>query len=226
MTSQTKKHGVFQWGFIALALLIPSIVLNIFQYTRQYGQFHVGVPVVGVIDGDSLVLEGKSRIRLRHADAPELKFCGGKEAKKELESLVTGKRVRIDEQVADKYGRGMALVYVGDVLVNEKMLESGWARYHSDTSSKEYILKRTSQTAKAGRRGIYGICQSTDIPDKKGCIIKGNFDSNSDAKTYYTPDCAQYKFTVVEKDVGESWFCSEREALTAGFTKAKTCRGN
>lgn len=210
---------------LSVALLL-SITVNVFQYLRQDTSGILGVPVIGVIDGDTLVLEGKSRIRLRHADAPELEFCGGKEAKKELESLVTGKRVRIDEQVADKYGRGMALVYVGKVLVNEKMLESGWTRYHSDTSSKEDILKRVSQTAKAGRRGIYGICQSTDISDKKGCVIKGNFDSNSDAKTYYTPDCAQYKFTVIEKDVGESWFCSEKEAQAAGFTKAKTCRGN
>lgn len=212
-------------GILSVVLLF-SIVLNVFQYFRSNSSEIIGVSVIGVIDGDTLVLEGKSRIRLRHADAPELEFCGGKEAKKELESLVNTKRVRIDEQVADKYGRGMALVYVGDVLVNEEMLESGWARYHSDTSSKENILKRTSQTAKAARRGMYGMCQSIDVPDKQGCIIKGNFDSNSDAKTYYTPDCAQYKFTVIEKDVGESWFCTEKEAQAAGFTKAKTCKGN
>jgi len=224
MAIKKNISSVTPWGLIALILLIPSVALNIYQFFRQNTPAALGVPVVGVIDGDTLVLEGKSRIRLRHADAPELEFCGGREAKKELESLVSGKRVRIDEQVADKYGRGMALVYVGDVLVNEKMLQSGWARYHSDISSKEDELKGVSRTAKEGRLGIYGKCQSTDIPDKKGCVIKGNFDSNSDAKTYYTPDCAQYRFTVIEKDVGESWFCSEKEALEAGFVKAKTCK--
>lgn len=219
-----KKNTTFPFVQILKIIAVPSLLLNILLLLNISHNSNIGVPVIGVIDGDTLVLEGKSRIRLRHADAPELEFCGGKEAKKELESLVSGKRVRIDEQVADRYGRGMALVYVDNVLVNEKMLQSGWARYHSDSSSQEEELKSVSQSAKAGRLGIYGKCQSTDVPDKKGCVIKGNFDSNSDAKTYYTPDCAQYHFTVVEKDVGESWFCSEKEAQAAGFVKAKTCK--
>ena len=64
-----------------------------------------GIRVLGVIDGDTIVLEGKEKIRLRYADAPELAYCGGKEAKTFLEKLVVGKKVRIDQQIPDQYGR-------------------------------------------------------------------------------------------------------------------------
>ena len=60
-----------------------------------------GVKVEGVIDGDTLVLEGNAKIRLRSADAPELEFCGGQEAKAELEKLVSGKTVQIKEKIMD-----------------------------------------------------------------------------------------------------------------------------
>jgi hypothetical protein len=28
---------------------------------------------------------------------------------------------------------------------------------------------------------------------------------------------------IVEKDLGEDWFCTEKEAIKAGFTKASNC---
>ncbi|MFH0762508.1 MAG: hypothetical protein V1925_01290, partial [Candidatus Omnitrophota bacterium] len=55
------------------------------------------------------------------------------------------------------------------------------------------------------------------------CVIKGNYDKNSSLSNYYFPGCPQYEFTIVEKDLGENWFCTEKEAQAAGFTKAKNC---
>ena len=93
-------------------LLVPSLFLNIFFF-HQIKKNEEGIKVLGVIDGDTLVLEGKVRVRLRNMDAPELELCGGKEAKEELEKLVSGKKVVVQEQVIDQWGRPMALVYVG-----------------------------------------------------------------------------------------------------------------
>ena len=182
-----------------------------------------GVKVIGVIDGDTLVLEGKSKVRLRFADAPELDLCGGKEAKELLEDLVVEKNVRIDEQIPDQYGRGMAMVYMGETSINKEMLTSGWVRYHHDSTDKTEVMKQAGTYAKEGKLGVYGKCQSKDVPDKPGCIIKGNIDKNSGKKTYYLPTCAQYNFAVVEKDIGEGWYCGEKDAIAAGYTKAKTC---
>ena len=52
-------------------------------------------------------------------------------------------------------------------------------------------------------------------------MIKGNIDDNSTRRNYYLPDCAQYKFTIVEKTWVRIGFCTESEARKAGFIKAK-----
>ncbi|MCJ7804697.1 hypothetical protein MUP35_03135, partial [Patescibacteria group bacterium] len=52
-------------------LLLPSIFLNVFFF-HEIKKNEEGIKVLGVIDGDTLVLEGKVRLRLRNIDAPEL----------------------------------------------------------------------------------------------------------------------------------------------------------
>jgi len=208
---------------LVLGALIASVILNVVLLAKG-NRVDSGVPVIGVIDGDTLVLDSKTRVRLRYADAPELEFCGGKEAKDLLESLVVGKTVRITEQVPDQYGRAMAIVYEGNTLVNREMLESGWVRYHHDNTELTDELKAVADEAKGSGRGIFGACQSKENTEHPKCIIKGNIDKANDAKRYYIPGCAQYAFTVVEEDVGEQWFCTESEARKAGYVKAETCR--
>lgn len=58
-----------------------------------------GIKVLAVLDGDTILLDGKVKLRLRHMDTPELEFCGGPEAKKLLESLVKDKKVVLQEYI-------------------------------------------------------------------------------------------------------------------------------
>lgn len=211
--------------FIALIIaLLGSIGLNLYQWQNKPAPTD-GYRVEGVIDGDTLVLEGKVKIRLRATDAPELKFCGGQEAKAYLEKLVSGQRVLIKEKIMDLRGRPMALVYVNETLINEKMIESGWAKYHSDVITKKKELKAAQAQAKENQRGIWSeLCRQTENKAQPECNIKGNIDDNARGrKIYYYPGCPQYNFTVVEKDMGEDWFCSREAAQAAGFAKAKNC---
>lgn len=209
---------------IIYIFLAVSIAFNLLFFNHQ-SPLDPGIKVIGVIDGDTLVLDGKVRLRLRHIDAPELQFCGGEAAKNLLTELAGGEKVRVEEKIMDTQGRPMALVYVGDSLINEKMLESGWARYHSDKTTQTDVLKAVAAKAKDLKLGVYNPqCYQTENPNNPKCNIKGNLDKNSAARLYYLPNCAQYKFTIVEKDIGEDWFCTEKEAVAAGFTKAATCR--
>ncbi|MCX6816899.1 MAG: thermonuclease family protein [Candidatus Beckwithbacteria bacterium] len=206
---------------LSLILILPSLLLNYFLLNKSPGG---DIKVIGVIDGDTLVMDGKVRLRLRHIDAPELEFCGGEEAKDLLTKLVDQKKIRVEEKIMDQYGRPMALVYIGDTLVNLKMLESGWARYHSDQTSQTEPIQAVANQAKTDRLGIYSPkCYQKENPDNPKCNIKGNIDKNSTARKYYLPNCAQYAFTIVEKDIGEDWFCTEKDAQVAGFVKAATC---
>lgn len=206
-----------------LFLLFPSLILNavLIQKTKKSVE---GIKVLGVIDGDTLVLDGKVRLRLRSVDAPELDNCGGPEAKQELERFVLDKSVVVKEQIIDQMGRPMGLVYVDGKLVNKEILASGWGRFHSDTTDERENLKSAYDKAREEKLGIWGPkCRQTENPDNPKCNIKGNIDDNSDRRNYYFPGCAQYDFTIVEKDMGEGWFCSEKEAQKAGYTRSKTC---
>ena len=204
-------------------ILGASLLLNAFLLKQKSPAD--SVKVLGVIDGDTLVLAGKVRLRLRHIYAPELQFCGGQEAKTELEKMVSGKSVRIEEKIMDQQGRPMALVYQGSTLINQSMLESGWVRYHSDLTSRTDEIQAVADQAKAEHLGIYSpSCYQKENPDNPKCNIKGNIDKSTKVKKYYLPNCAQYNFTIVEKDIGEDWFCTEKEAQAAGFSRAETCK--
>lgn len=211
---------------VLLILLFPSLILNavLIQKTKKTEE---GIKVLGVIDGDTLVLDGKVRLRLRSVDAPELDNCGGPESKQELERLVSEKKVVVKEQIIDQMGRPMGLVYVDGKLVNEQILASGWGRFHSDATDERESLKAAYDKAREEKLGIWGPkCRQTENPDNPKCNIKGNIDDNSDRRNYYFPGCAQYDFTVVEKNMGEGWFCTEKEAQKAGYTRSKTCHGS
>jgi micrococcal nuclease len=204
-------------------LLGLSALLNIYLWQRPViGQ---GVKVLAVLDGDTVVLDGQVRMRLRHIDAPELANCGGQQAKDLLTSLLEGKSVQIKEEIMDTYGRPLALLYLDDTLINQSLLESGWVRYHHDTSSVEDTLKEIGKQRKDSKIGIFSeLCLQTVNPDNPKCNIKGNIDPQGDIKRYYYPGCAQYNYTLLEKDLGEQWFCTEKEAQAAGYAKAATCK--
>lgn len=209
--------------WLGFVLLIPSLLINIFLYQKSQKE-KTGILIIEVLDGDTLLLEREVRLRLREIDTPEVALCGGAEAKKVLTDLVKGKRVTLEEQIIDNWGRPMALVYVDNTLINLEMIKSGWARHHSDKTTQQKIMQEAYEQIQKEQKGIFSsLCHQTENLDNPKCNIKGNIDKNSDRRNYYFPGCPQYKTTIVEKDVGEAWFCSEKEAQAAGFTRALNC---
>ena len=189
------------------------------------GNYENNVLIIGVIDGDTIVTENKVRIRLRQIDAPELEFCGGQEAKNILTGLVENKYVRIEENIIDQQGRPMAMIYVKNIAVNQEMLASGWVRYHSDKTSQTENLIKTWDKVRLKKIGILSQkCSQTENPVNPKCNIKGNIDPDqSSSRIYQMPGCVQYKTTIVDLDRGEQWFCTEAEAVKAGYVKSKRC---
>lgn len=60
---------------------------------------------------------------------------------------------------------------------------------------------------------------STLIP-KPGCKIKGNISISTGAKLYHLPGMEDYEITRIDPIKGERWFCTEQEAIAAGWRKA------
>lgn len=78
--------------------------------------------------------------------------------------LVEGKRVRLEYDVEkrDRYGRTLAYVYVGGVMVNERLVRAGYAQvstYPPNVKYQERFLVAQREAREAGR-GLWG-----DDPD-------------------------------------------------------------
>lgn len=53
------------------------------------------------------------------------------------------------------------------------------------------------------------------------CTIKGNVSINSGERIYHVPGQEFYADTKISPRYGERWFCSEAEARSAGWRKAR-----
>lgn len=175
--------------------------------------------VVEVVDGDTFQLQSKERVRLMGVDAPELERCAGPEAKKKLTDLILNKSVELKESVTERYGRTMALVYVDGQLVNKIMMEEGFGRPDYRKNSQRDVLTTAYREAQNKKSGFWSFC----INPKSNCLIKGNIDTATYDKFYHLQYCRHYDQIVLNTAYGDSWFCSQQEALKAGFTKSKSC---
>lgn len=217
--TSVRKISPFTVIFFLIAVL--SISLNIY-FIHRIGQENM---VSEVVDGDTFQLVSGKRIRLMGVDAPEIDRCGGREAKAFLDSLISGKKVSLKEEVQESYGRTLALVYQRQVLVNEKVLEEGLARPDYRKNSQRDRLTSAYHQAQTAKKGIFsGICRQEN--PESGCLIKGNIDYATSKKFYHLPDCFHYGQIAIDKDRGERYFCTEDEALGAGFVKASGCPKN
>ncbi|MFN3188454.1 MAG: thermonuclease family protein [Candidatus Paceibacteria bacterium] len=204
--------------------------------------------VIRVIDGDTIevMYEGEKRsVRYIGVDTPETVHpskpveCMGKEASTYNSSLVAGKKVRLVKDVSDtdRYGRLLRYVYVGDVMVNELLVKEGYANvmtYPPDVKYNQHFLT-LEQEARLAKKGLWSdVCAeyvatsavSSPVvhanPNDLSCRIKGNI-SSSKEKIFHVPGCQSYEKTVINEDTGERWFCTEQEALNAGWRKALNC---
>jgi hypothetical protein len=58
-------------------------------------------------------------------------------------------------------------------------------------------------------------------PGGNGCTIKGNINSKEERIYHVDGKSPSYDDTVVDESAGERWFCSEAEALAAGWRAPK-----
>ena len=64
-------------------------------------------------------------------------------------------------------------------------------------------------------------CASACTQEQRaGGVIKGNI-SSSGERIYHVPGQRYYDKTLIHLSKGERWFCTEQEALAAGWRKAK-----
>jgi len=152
------------WAIIALLALV-----------RPVATMEEAV-VSKVIDGDTVVLVGGDTVRYIGIDTPEVRHRRGKHwvfdpqpfaeaATEENRRLVAGKRIRLemDTQGHDRYGRRLAYIYLGKLMVNEHLVRQGLARakaYRPNLRHQKKLEAAQHEAQRAGR-GIW-----TDTPHR------------------------------------------------------------
>lgn len=204
--------------------------------------------VTRVVDGDTIVVEISGReYKLRYIgiNTPEVVDprrpveCFGQEARDYNEELVLGRTVGLEKDLSetDEFGRLLRYVWIGDEMVNATLVREGYAQasaYPPDVKYQDLLSSLQSEAAGEGR-GLWGaVCQATSSPtplvgmpgacDYSGTaerVIKGNISVSSGEKIYHVPGGEFYEPTVISEGKGERWFCTEAEALAAGWRKSK-----
>lgn len=200
------------------------------------------VKVLRVIDGDTIEIEGGQKVRYIGIDTPETVHpdksiqCFGIEASNKNKELVEGKSVRLEKDVSetDRYGRLLRYVYLDDIFINKFLVEEGFAYSSTYPPDVKYqgIFKASQQKAQEQKKGLWSSCSTLEsnpqssptsaLPtDQSGCEIKGNI-SSSGEKIYHMPTQHFYNKTVIDQSKGERWFCTEQEAISAGWRRSKT----
>ena len=217
---------------LATTLILLALAFSASAHARIAGP-------ATVTDGDSLRVSG-SRIRLFGIDAPESQqtcVAGGQRwrcglsATRALRKAIAGRPVVCTERDRDRYGRIVAVCRVGGRDINAWMVSQGLALAYRKYS-RAYVAQE--RAAKAARRGLWRgdfvapwdwrrgqrLAAAAPAARTGDCRIKGNI-SRSGKRIYHVPGAQYYDRTRIDTSKGERWFCSESQALAAGWRRAK-----
>jgi micrococcal nuclease len=205
--------------------------------------------VVKIIDGDTidvLINDKVERLRLIGINTPETVDprkpveCFGKEASNKAREILTDKKVFLESDTSqgdlDKYNRLLRYVFLEDgTNFNLLMIKEGYAYEYTYQTPYKYQLefKNAQKEATSNKVGLWGdVCQisgTVSVPTTQvnytnngTCTIKGNISSTKE-KIYHIIGCGSYDKTTIDETKGEKWFCTEQEAIDAGWRKALNC---
>jgi micrococcal nuclease len=131
-------------------------------------------PIVAqVVDGDTIRLEGGTRVRLVQVDAPEIGQgeCYARNSRRALATLIppgTEVRLAADPRLdkRDRFGRALRYVFVGRQNINVVLVRQGAAApyfFNDELGRFAARLLRAAQQARAAHRGLWRACGATEL---------------------------------------------------------------
>jgi len=130
------------------------------------------IKVVRVIDGDTIEIEEKIKVRYIGINSPEIyhdstgkktgEQCFAQEAYLKNKELVEGKTITLVRDVSDKdkYGRLLRYVYIDDLFINDYLIKNGFAKIMTIKPDVKYSLefKALEKESKTNNLGIWSKC--------------------------------------------------------------------
>ncbi len=121
-----------------------------------------------VIDGDTIVLSDKRKVRYIGINTPEIgrdkipSECYAKESTNINTQLVSGQEIEMEKDISevDKYGRLLRYVWENNVFINEFLVRQGYAKLETIPPDTRYnlLFKSAEIEAKENGRGLWGKC--------------------------------------------------------------------
>jgi micrococcal nuclease len=149
-------------------LALAALVLTLAATAADAGQ-NLTATVIRIVDGDTIYVRFNGhteKVRYIGMNTPETRHPtmgaqpGGREATAVNQKLVEGKAVRLelDVQERDLYGRLLAYVYVGDVMVNAELVRLGYAQVMTIPPNVKYaaLFVKLQREARQAARGLWG----------------------------------------------------------------------
>ena|SRR3989344_5433832 len=159
---------------IVFILILAQLALLSIYYPRITGEFvkedykKESAFATRVIDGDTIIINNNTKVRLLGINTPEKDMRGYGEAKDFLKQI-ENKSIEIlrDSEDIDKYGRKLRYVFYNNQLINIEILKNGMGAYFMiDKLKYESGLKDSEKFAMDNQLGLW--LQSRNIC--AGCI--------------------------------------------------------
>jgi endonuclease YncB( thermonuclease family) len=178
-----------------------------------------------VKDGDTVVVAGVT-VRLKGVDAPEQADKYGPDATEGMRDIVgdwlrcglTGEKTH-DREVG--YCTNAAHQDIGEAIIKKGLALA------CECFSDRYVPFEQPDALARLPRASYCIKDKVAVPlitppppTQLACLIKGNINSKGE-HIYHMPGQRFYNKTDIDPSKGERWFCTEDEAIGAGWRKSK-----
>ena len=179
--------------------------------------------VVGIVDGDTLVLAGGAKVRVLGIDAPEMERDGrpadflAHKAKATLGDLTLNRTISLtyDRLRYDHYGRLLAYLFLPDhTLVNTELVRRGLARVYFIAPNLRYQkdLLAAQQEAIEAQRGVWRQLLKQDEPFYLG---------NRRSLRLHRPKCP---LAAPMAKANQVRFTSLKEAYLQGYSPCRSCK--
>lgn len=208
--------------------------------------------MVGIIDGDTIdVLDAQHanfRIRLQGIDAPEKRQAFGDVSRQNLGELVAGKKVEVEWQKRDQYGRIVGKVFCDSRDVCLEQIKAGLAWHYKDYEKEQSeddrrLYAEAELTARSQKLGLWhdsapvqpwefrhhpqlsSASSANEPPQHTASPTEttdndGSIRGNKSSKIYHWPGCPNYDDIAPQNRLP---FRTREEAESAGYRAARNC---
>jgi endonuclease YncB( thermonuclease family) len=175
---------------------------------------------VSVIDGDTIEICSRIRVRLADIDAPESYETGYEKSANALKSIVLENKVYLDIDGKDQYGRFICVLYVLSNSryknVNYELVSGGFAIYDDyDNAFNPNSWSMYESNVDITQADVDRDCPSTETPPSTKTYV-GSRNSNK----YHELTC--YWVSQIKSE-NRVYFTSKVDAQSKGYVPCKVC---